>query len=99
MLYVIIVALLALLVVMAVKWAKAARQLRESKAANVAAIATISTMVTAEAALAQRWAAQQVAYEAGFQDGLIAAEKAATKALVAGKPPVLAIRALRNTTK
>lgn len=99
MLYAIIVALFVVLVAVSMKWAKSARQLRESNSATQAAMVTISTMVTAEAALAQRWAAQQVAYEAGFKDGLIAAEKAATKAVVAGEPPVLAIRALRNTTK
>jgi hypothetical protein len=96
MLYVVIVALFAALIVVAVKLAQATREIRQLKVEiKVAAATTISH----DSALYQSDRRYNAGIERGYTDGLIAAEKVATKALVEGKPPVVAIRDLRNATK
>ena len=96
MLYTIIVALFAVVVLFAVKWAQAARELRSLKV-------ELASSISHDAALYQidrRFQAGiEQGYTGGFTKGLIAAEKAATDALVSGRPPVIAIRDLRNATK
>jgi hypothetical protein len=92
MLYAAIVIMFALLVFVAVKLAQAGREVRSLKA-------ELHASVTIDAALY----AGDRRYDAGLRqgqiDGLIAAEKAAIKALIEGKPVVLAIRKVRNAIK
>jgi len=96
MLYTIIVALFVVLIAVSVKWAQAAREVRQLKVEiKVAAATTISH----DSALYQSDRRYNAGIEQGFTKGLIAAEKAATDALVEGRPPVIAIRDLRNATK
>jgi flagellar biosynthesis/type III secretory pathway protein FliH len=96
MLYAIITLLLAVLIAVSVKWAQAAREIRQLKVWSASAISH-------DAALYQIDRRFQAGIEEGkaegLKQGLLAAEKAATDALVKGRPPVMAIRDLRNATK
>jgi hypothetical protein len=96
MLYIIIIALFVLLLLVAIKWAQSAREVRQLKVEmKVAAATTISH----DAAIYQSDRRFQAGIERGYTDGLLAAEKVATDALVKGRAPIVAIRALRNATK
>jgi tetrahydromethanopterin S-methyltransferase subunit F len=100
MLYTIIVALFAVLVVVGVKLAQAARELRRIKAVLEFVEQDSISHDSALYACDRRYQSGVKEGKAeGLKQGLLAAEKAATDALVAGKPPVMAIRALRNATK
>jgi flagellar biosynthesis/type III secretory pathway protein FliH len=96
MLYVISVTLFVILVTVSVKWARAARELRQIKV-------ELASAISHDAALYQIDRRFQAGIEEGkaegLKQGLLAAEKAATDALVKGRPPVMAIRDLRNATK
>lgn len=93
MLYAAIVVLFVVLVAVSVKWAQAAREVRRLKVEiKVAAATTISH----DSALYQIDRRYNAGIERGFNEGLIAAEEVAIKALVEGKPPVMAIRDLRK---
>jgi hypothetical protein len=96
MLYVISVTLFVILVTVSVKWARAARELRQIKVELASSISHDSAIYQID----RRFQAGiEQGYTSGFTKGLIAAEKAATDALVKGRPPVMAIRDLRNATK